>query len=1772
MAKSQIAARQRNPPETAEKCKLRQKMLGGTQNFHRVSCEALEQPARGRSRARGGQWRWALGLLLACLPAEGEALAPAGGVCAHGESVEATGIRGWRRDLAREGVEPNPGPDLKVWVANGTSLNTAWGALAGGDWDALLLQEPRMAGHEPVLKQLRDDGCQWLPGPLDSSGRCLVATVIRRGEAASDAAEDEPRAQTVTWQAADAPPVLFTNTYGDAAGTAAARAHTAAIIGNALPRHVQHGRGVSLLVGDLNAEMHELACTYALEMAGWVDVGDGIPTALPPNSDHLRRIDHVIANPVARAVMREYQVDWSHGLPVHAVQKFTLRFEHNLYERKWHPPPALPAALPSALSRDDAWQKAVAAHGKAFEAAEKRRCPDRSWKALQDMLLLYAGERAGLGEAASRKPGQAAWTPLQRRSAPDGTNPNMPYYKAAKRERRIRAALAHWTDHGFKGRGRDAWDAFREAELVSGDTQEHPDDPPRAYLEELLREAVRQVEATTREINDRRKEGWHKWVDQSLNMGSGPLYKWIRTGPKQPPEPFVPGEGERRGPQAKVDRIDEYWWGLWGANLRQRYDVQRWVKHLRDLPPMAPPGDFTVQQLLRVLKKWGRRKASGTDGWRPVELKDLPQQALEWVVRFFKVVERAGRWPKSLRHAGVAMLEKKGTPEPDDRRPIVLLPIFYRWWAAVRAQQLQSWMRQHKLLEAGPMASAESLANDLAFIMQRARAFGAHFDGVALDWSKCYDRMPLPLVEEALRAAGVPSELVRPLVDMYKAPRRVLADGRAGEERVPTHCIPAGCPMATMVLALFTYAWRCELHACVRGAQSRAYVDDLTAIRERRPGDAGGAAAARVANAMQEVADAFARDFSLALNQLKSVRYSSDAETRQALQLTEGVTVSPHFVDLGADQSATAKASYAKRTERGENMLVRAARVGMLPVPYGVRATMTAASAVAAGTYGAAAGPIPVGDLKQMRRAAFEAVWRARFRVPLEIAFANFISWRADPQAVAVVKPWLYLRDACKRGLTSPLELEELWDACGDTFVGPVAACRQAMRLAGLHGGPAELSHPDGPRVQPLRATARQLQDFLLAAMYATEVKWVVQRRPDLAVWEQGVDRWGSFRSLSKGRDPSDDGLLRNIMAGGSVTQVVAQKWRGGGDTCPHCQVDSEDAAHKFWVCPAWQQARDEAVPAVRRHEICARASGPVLELGLLPAAPAPVGPHSWPVPRSVGVMLYSDGSAVHPTDYVLRRAAWAVVWRGPRGWVRQSGTVPGRQTVGRAELCAAIWAYQSRQRPTMLCIDNRYVADGVAAVMRGDTLKYLEGKDADLWQMLVEARPLTEPTWVPAHRTKEDYLRKGYSAEQWEGNRQADLAAKAATMCIRPEPQAARHRAMELRDLGDAQQVLIAVHRAVLAKRDGDRAGIVRQAKRKRFVRMALFAKARAPRRLRIRRWKPPARDILDEDAPGVHHLVAAPGAPVGRTTGNFKWQASCTKCGASKGWTQQWPALARTVCRSEASAVADFRVEMHDIQREGRAFRCGRCFLAVPAVQRARMARTRCSVPVPLDIEGNVVPSAQGALRHAATLSARWRADVFGTTRLVGRRGANAPPGPAPAPVPAAPPGPAVLRWRAHLTVAGGGARWCLLCSRRARGMGASLADSPCPGPAAPSAALVGALKGRLLDVGLATAVPAAVSRAQALGWVAVPLPGLQASSACPVPQQAHSRAADRSRSPRRDDAWRPREGAADGAPGPVPDEAAGPSAVRPGGSTAHRGQARLRGPLDRWVRRVG
>ena len=64
-----------------------------------------------------------------------------------------------------------------------------------------------------------------------------------------------------------------------------------------------------------------------------------------------------------------------------------------------------------------------------------------------------------------------------------------------------------------------------------------------------------------------------------------------------------------------------------------------------------------------------------------MELKKLPEVFYHRLAEFFGAREATGRWLEPLRVAIVALLP----------RPIALLPLVYRIWAAARRPEVRAW-------------------------------------------------------------------------------------------------------------------------------------------------------------------------------------------------------------------------------------------------------------------------------------------------------------------------------------------------------------------------------------------------------------------------------------------------------------------------------------------------------------------------------------------------------------------------------------------------------------------------------------------------------------------------------------------------------------------------------------------------------------------------------------------------------------------------------------------------------------------------------------------------------------------------------------------------------------------------------------------------------------------------------------------------------------------------------------------------------------------------
>jgi hypothetical protein len=117
--------------------------------------------------------------------------------------------------------------------------------------------------------------------------------------------------------------------------------------------------------------------------------------------------------------------------------------------------------------------------------------------------------------------------------------------------------------------------------------------------------------------------------------------------------------------------------------------VNGFVSHfMPKLPLTLPP--LTVEDWMRLVKRFRPHAARGADGWAQHDLLKMPRSYTKRLLAILTAVEANQMpWPAQLLEGPVIALAKcDGAHKPNEYRPIVLLSIIYRCWASLRSRQL----------------------------------------------------------------------------------------------------------------------------------------------------------------------------------------------------------------------------------------------------------------------------------------------------------------------------------------------------------------------------------------------------------------------------------------------------------------------------------------------------------------------------------------------------------------------------------------------------------------------------------------------------------------------------------------------------------------------------------------------------------------------------------------------------------------------------------------------------------------------------------------------------------------------------------------------------------------------------------------------------------------------------------------------------------------------------------------------------------------------------
>ena len=851
----------------------------------------------------------------------------------------------------------------------------------------------------------------------------------------------------------------------------------------------------------------------------------------------------------------------------------------------------------------------------------------------------------------------------------------------------------------------------------------------------------------------RRRDGWHAWLAEQKAAGDRKTFAWIRADDAT----WAPS-GTSKAEQ--LETADACWWELWGKAMAAEARAAA-LQEMPAGPAMPAMQPLTGWQLRGAGLSMGE-KAGGADGLQTADWRHWPMQHWNMLAEVVALCERLGRWPQQLLQAHVALLPKGGKPVAGlQARPITVLPLVYRAWGKARAKQLKVGFEAVTDLLVGSRQEAEFQAAILATTLSLGRATGEGAGAAAIDFVKAYDSLELEFLEAALRKAGVPQLILGPCFAMYRAERAVRIGDAVGPARLPQSGLPAGCPFATLFMAVLTGKWRI-LRDLPSQPSVRSWVDDCTAFVQGREAAVNLAEeAGRTAEGMQMMR--------LMVNLDKSGVRGSDARLTAAMRAVAGPQLAGHKVlkDLGVIQGSGAAETEAAMS-RWSTACDRMARIARLAVPMLAKGRFVAAAAMSVGAYGASCREQPDAVMDCMRRWVRHAVWSggpaADYRVLL---WSGCIPVRADP-VVAVL--WAAARTVSllvKDGHFSTAQLGWLWsstDRCN-----PVAALRRALLRAGVAGDLHCWRSGREALEQPLFAEAQVREAWLQRAQCRCDMAKVAAGRPKLRLGEHAI-QWGWIRGQVARLHLSADRLaaLIGVMAGDAVPEQTAMKWTKGTGLCS-CG-EPEDLHHRWWRCPRRHALRRQALRGAKPAAIAALPQCTVL-YGIPVELPAVARwreglPADVPVQMPSSRRYYPDGSCLRPRLPEVRVAAWAVVGCANGVWWYRAGPCPGEQTIGRAELAAIVQILNGAE-PGVILTDCEGVQRKCASIQCGSITREELGKgtNADLWARVWEPLRFQKGwtvEWLPSHRSLPEALAAGVSQEDWHGNDLADAAAKA--------------------------------------------------------------------------------------------------------------------------------------------------------------------------------------------------------------------------------------------------------------------------------------------------------------------------------------------------------------------------------------------------------------------------
>lgn len=637
------------------------------------------------------------------------------------------------------------------------------------------------------------------------------------------------------------------------------------------------GVKLALVAGDFNCEVMDLAVTELWGRAGWRDLGTG-GTCQCHHSQRIRRLDWVWASHRFAGHCGPVDISWGEGLPTHAVQSWQVQLAKGPESPHWILGDVADPEGARQLTEED-WQEAWRERRDEFHRHMEHGQIDQAWAVLkQGLLEMHQRVNPGFRDPKAR----IQMRPEELPTGFEGDEHAGEVRVATKRKR----LLQHW--HALVGRqGYELQVNHIKKALLKDPEVEWAMwgwlRPGKEQLQAAI-EAAREAEDAVRaKLRESRRDKWHEWCIGGTERGMRNLFRWVREGPKALTHL---GLREREdgtvssGKLALLEESEKKWWPLWQQPQTTQAEPAKFQRFGEQ-----QLSRITGRRLQNLVKGASAMKAPGEDGWSFRRLKGWPAGVFEELAGLMRKAEQCCRWPQEWTGGVICLLPKAGkqagVEDPLQARPVVLMSIYYRMWAALRTKDTVQWLEENQLgavdMQDGPAVSCEDLATVAAGLLEAARVHQEEGYVLGLDLSKAYDRVPVRVLESLMRDSGLHPSLAMLVGQQTASARRIKVLNVAGGERLPCRGIVPGCPLATHLMGLLLNRWRTHTRNYVVQGLCRTWVDDST-VGSRGEGSLGAIVAGMAA--MEQIV---ATD-ELQVNEDKSAAVAASQKSRAKLQ------------------------------------------------------------------------------------------------------------------------------------------------------------------------------------------------------------------------------------------------------------------------------------------------------------------------------------------------------------------------------------------------------------------------------------------------------------------------------------------------------------------------------------------------------------------------------------------------------------------------------------------------------------------------------------------------------------------------------------------------------------------------------------------------------------------------------------------------------------------------------------------------------------------------